>query len=1255
MKWIGPLSLFVALLFFMTPALGLVSDHVGTGIERIEIERGTCESEDRSEPVGIIELDGSKGPVYYLDDMVRTGAARRWTISDEEMDRLGYQPVSLNPMAITSSGPWATKDENDAYGNATELEDGDVVNNNVTSKISGSNLIAVDQDFYLFNLSVDYSSNQVDRLNVTVSSTDAYNRSAFVFTQAQAFTGYLQDQNGNPVPDILDTEVVGGPENRTRYIDVIPETSNQNGNIFVYLIVRSYNATSINYTLSVDITSVSRTEWNGLFNPNACTLVNKTNLPARYQSIDQAHDWYDWYNLAPYIQEQDNYDMGRGDKTEVSFTLDIAIENRGAQKGYMGDVTYDQYWYSAPISTFYFIYHNYTAHEFVFHQVSIISPVFGPLTTQIPWNRQASIGMRGQQIDGAWFGFHSEQYWLWTDGSGGGQIFDGAEVEANVQFNLTNFNVKLIPPNDPPQLDGSIPSFTYYEDEGPWVNVSDLEDYFFDNEHDGDLRFEVERGQYTPYELELKVEDSMLSIHVTEDNWYGQGEFRVKCYDFGQDWIKDSNDDLMVRSNWFQVAIVSVNDDAFIEKVSLTTGGTVDNDHQPITFTVEQGSKLLQDKKIYGRDNDTEDENNLVYTHNASTNAFRLKDNGQFSFLPRNEDVGETWVRVDIDDGNTPSPDDYCILKFKVTNRNDPPAITSVEWSDKGLDREVDMDTDEVTFRNVDEDYPVNLTLIALDPDLEIGQPESLTWYADGEGWKVIPHPSDESRAYLTYTPDNDDAIEGEASTLIRVTDSQSVQSRDLLITLEVDNINDRPEIVTVNGEPPVDGSISLNEENGMNGLEDEPFVITVVGNDVDYRDEVAFSINNPGFRKDVDIYDPMVVNFTIIPTQEMVGNHTVIVSISDRQNAKTSVRIDFQIVNTNDPPEAPMIRYEYPEGLLTETEIFFEGVDKGDPDGDPLTFIWDFGDLTQPVLGVEVNHSYAVEGTYTVTLTVRDPFGASAEKEMLINIIEKEIEVDPNLDTDEDGIPDWFENQYNELDAEKFDSDRDADGDGFTNLEEYLGEDGLPPTGPNDQNDDHTDPIDKNSHPPKEEEQEDFPFWYLALIAIVVVLLIIGIIVMFFLLTRKPKPVSQQMMYAPEQGLPPMAGGGQLPGVGERQQIGPQPQRQGLPPPSPPEGVTRERTGEQMEEQKEEESYLDGFMEDAKKEIEESHEQPEESNIWVPPAQEEDTTETPAIVDDLFSDEESEGGPEQEPPEEDDMPKPPQMPRPPQPPLSSG
>jgi glucose/arabinose dehydrogenase/endonuclease YncB( thermonuclease family) len=73
------------------------------------------------------------------------------------------------------------------------------------------------------------------------------------------------------------------------------------------------------------------------------------------------------------------------------------------------------------------------------------------------------------------------------------------------------------------------------------------------------------------------------------------------------------------------------------------------------------------------------------------------------------------------------------------------------------------------------------------------------------------------------------------------------------------------------------------------------------------------------------------------------------------------------------------------PSAGLTPLSVQFTGSGSTDPNGDPLTYTWSFGDGSPNSTQVSPQHTYATNGTYTASLTVNDGRGGTDTKTVVI------------------------------------------------------------------------------------------------------------------------------------------------------------------------------------------------------------------------------------------------------------------------------
>ena len=107
-------------------------------------------------------------------------------------------------------------------------------------------------------------------------------------------------------------------------------------------------------------------------------------------------------------------------------------------------------------------------------------------------------------------------------------------------------------------------------------------------------------------------------------------------------------------------------------------------------------------------------------------------------------------------------------------------------------------------------------------------------------------------------------------------------------------------------------------------------------------------------------------------------GTFTATVTVTDEGGASASKTIS---VTATDPPgnRAPQVEAAALPGsgrVPLEVLLTAQG---SDPDGDALTYAWDFGDGTPGAAGRRARHTYTVTGTFAAKVTVTDRAGATA------------------------------------------------------------------------------------------------------------------------------------------------------------------------------------------------------------------------------------------------------------------------------------
>jgi len=441
---------------------------------------------------------------------------------------------------------------------------------------------------------------------------------------------------------------------------------------------------------------------------------------------------------------------------------------------------------------------------------------------------------------------------------------------------------------------------------------------------------------------------------------------------------------------------------------------------------------------------------------------------------------------------------------------------------------------DTVVFKEDTQDDSIDLVYIFIDPEndpltFDYDQCVNISVFIDGEG-KVI------------LTPNND--WFGTDTIRFWANDTEAEIYYD--VTVLVLNVNDPPSMQ------------SLSPQTFKEGTWKQ---FTVHATDPDKQTFVLstnMSERIPGLTAENFEFNETTGACRILADDAQVGEYSITFKVTDPHGLSDSITVKFRIQNLNEAPFG--IQITNPQN---GTSTFYGNalMLKGkcsDPDlnvpgsTEDLTFRWE-SNMTEFGLGMgeELSGILLPEGINKITLTVADKDGLSISTWIEVNVLNatKDNDLDGipdevDEDDDNDGMPDTFEMKHG-FDTFVNDSADDEDGDGYTNLFEYLN---------------NTDPTDKDDPPqtevPDDDDTDDDDTEdkgsILPILGILALILIVGsiIVIALVVIMRKKKP-------AEEEQAPP-----------SQMARGPPPQQQPLPEPTPVTQGPPKKQGPPAEEQ---------------------------------------------------------------------------------------
>jgi len=119
--------------------------------------------------------------------------------------------------------------------------------------------------------------------------------------------------------------------------------------------------------------------------------------------------------------------------------------------------------------------------------------------------------------------------------------------------------------------------------------------------------------------------------------------------------------------------------------------------------------------------------------------------------------------------------------------------------------------------------------------------------------------------------------------------------------------------------------------------------------------------------------------------TYTSAGTYTATVTVTDTHGATATATVQVTVGNRG----PTVVLTATPTSGKAPLNVSFSATGS-DPDGDALTYAYDFGDGSKPATGPNVTHRYAKVGVYTAKVTATDTGGATATAQVQITVTKK-------------------------------------------------------------------------------------------------------------------------------------------------------------------------------------------------------------------------------------------------------------------------